>query len=261
MVETTTSSVFDKEEDHLSNQAEAFDMMAPMFCKSDMLPPDTGAVVQHIAETFLSEVVERAQDKRNIRILDIGCGAGVLWRFFVNAAKEMGDDDDDSSIIETFHITGVDVSPQMIEFGKEHAANVLKDADMGDKYSIDCVADDFCRYVREAKQEGTYDGVIANSCFANFFDIPQSVESMTASLTEGGIFCVAHPVGSEFVQGLHDFNPKVTPHLMPTEEQYDTMTSKHPLTRINFHESLEWSPEGGKSRQLPLYYASSVKSS
>ena len=252
--------MFETEGDHLSNQAEAFDMMAPMFSRSDGLPPDTAAVVNHIAVTFLQEVVEVRQNgaimrgeepPTKIRLLDIGCGAGVLFRFMMIEANNLGID---------LHITGVDVSEKMIEAGKGHALNVLKDnvigAGGGDQqqyHSIECVADDFVNYLTE-KDDSIYDGVIANSCFANFYDSDASMKAMAQSICEDGIVCVAHPVGSEFVQGLHDFNPKVTPHLMPTMKQYDDLTQPYPLTSLSFQETLEWN-----NQTLPLYYASSVK--
>jgi 2-polyprenyl-3-methyl-5-hydroxy-6-metoxy-1,4-benzoquinol methylase len=251
-----TTSLFEEEEDHLSNQAEAFDMMAPMFSRSDGLPPDTAAVVNHIAVTFLREVVEIRQNgaimrgeapPTKFRLLDIGCGAGVLFRFLMIEAQNLGID---------LHVDGVDVSEKMIDFGKGHALNVLKD--MGDEqdHSIDCYAEDFVKHLQG--KDSTYDGVIANSCFANFYDTDASVRAMTQSICEDGIVCVAHPVGSAFVEGLHEFNPKVTPHLMPTPEQYDEITKPYPLTRITFQDELKWGEEA-KEQTLPLYYASSVK--
>ena len=247
---TATSSLFEKEEDHIVNQAEAFDMMAPMFSRSDGLPDDTAAVVNHIAVTFLREVVEcrrkgaaeRGEEvPTRFRVLDIGCGAGVLFRFLLNEANSLG---------INLHITGVDVSEKMIDFGKGHAINVL--GDVGNQHSIECFADDFIKHVNG--REGTFDGAIANSCFANFFDINASIKAMNDGVCEDGIVCVAHPVGSEFVEGLHRLNPKVTPHLMPTESEWEDLTSEHPLQKINFHETLEWNKQA-----LPLYYVSSVK--
>jgi SAM-dependent methyltransferase len=271
-----STSAFEKEDDHLTNQSEAFDMMAPMFSRSDGLPPDTAAVVNHIAVTFLHEVVEVRQNgaimrgeepPTKFRLLDIGCGAGVLFRFLMIEANNLGID---------LHITGVDVSEKMIEFGKGHALNVLKDnninvgdggediifvgdggKDQQQQHSIDCYADDFVKYLKylqEKEDSLLFDGVIANSCFANFYDIDASIQAMTQSICEDGVLCVAHPVGSEFVQGLHTFNPKVTPHLMPTPEQYDDLTKPYPLTRITFEDELEW-----EGQTLPLYYITSVK--
>jgi SAM-dependent methyltransferase len=241
---------FENEGDHLKNQAAAFDGMATMFSRSDGLPEDTAAVVDHIAITFLREIVETrrqgAKDRgeevpTKFRLLDIGCGAGVLVRFFLNEANKMG---------VTLDIVGVDVSDQMITFGKGHATNVLKD--VGTQHSIDMVCDDFIKYLEG--EDGDFDGVIANSCFANFFDTNASIKAMTDGIREDGIVCVAHPVGSAFVQGLHEMNPLVTPHLMPTESEFSEMTSPYSLKIQKFYEKLEW-----KQRKLPLYYASAVK--
>jgi hypothetical protein len=114
--------------------------------------------------------------------------------------------------------------------------------------------DDFINFLDG--NDGQFDGAIANSCFANFFDTNAAIKSMTDGIREDGILCVAHPVGSEFVQGLHDMNPLVTPHLMPTESEFAEMTSPYPLKNLEFYEHMEYND---MKRPRPLYYASAVK--
>ena len=249
-MEPVVFTPFDNEADHLKNQAEAFDGMAPMFSRSDGLPPDTAAVVDHIACKFLQEIVESRkagaakrgeEEPTSFRILDIGCGAGVLLRFFMNEANKMG---------ISLEVVGLDVSEQMIEFGKGHALNVL--SDVGDQHKIEMVCDDFIAYL-DGKDE-SFDGVIANSCFANFFDTSVAIKSMTDGCREDGIVCVAHPVGSEFVKGLNTMNPLVTPHLMPTESEFADLVAPNPLKTQEFYEQIEWN-----DMKLPLYYASAAK--
>jgi hypothetical protein len=77
---------------------------------------------------------------------------------------------------------------------------------------------------------------------------------MTDGVRKDGIVSVAHPVGSEFVRGLHEMNPLVTPHLMPTKSEFAELTSPQPLKTLEFYEEMEWN-----ERKLPLYYASAVK--
>jgi SAM-dependent methyltransferase len=247
-MESSSAVQFETEEEHLTNQADAFDMMAPMFSRSDGLPPDTAAVVNHIAVLFLDQVVENAkaaalkagkEPPTAFRVLDIGCGAGVLFRFLMDHANKLG---------ISLHITGVDVSARMAMFGKGHACNVLGSA--GEQHSIDVIADDFVKYLQD--KDELYNGVIANSCFANFWDIQGSIEAMTKGVTTGGMVVVAHPVGAEFVRGLHNLNPKVTPHLMPTKSEFEQLTLG--LKMLDYQEELEWD-----GRALPLYYASAVK--
>jgi SAM-dependent methyltransferase len=150
---------FEKEEDHLKNQAAAFDGMAHMFSRSDGLPNDIAAVVDHIAVKFLHDIVENRrkgaadlgeEEPSSFKLLDIGCGAGVLLRFFLNEANKMG---------ISLDVVGVDVSEQMITFGTGHALNVLED--VGSQHSIEMVCDDFIKYLDG--RDGEFDGAIAVS--------------------------------------------------------------------------------------------------
>ena len=238
-------NAFDTEKDHLTNQAQAFDGMAPMFANSDALPPEMVGVYKEMASRFLGQVIESRKDQADqspaqYRLLDIGCGAGVLFRFLLEEANKRG---------VSLHITGVDVSQRMISLGLGHAKRVL--GDVGEHHSIDMVADDFCRYLQGHSQQ--FDGAIANSCFANFWDPDGAIEAMAAGLKPGGVLCVAHPVGSDFVRGLNEFNPHVTPHLMPTETEFEKMTCS--LKILDFSQELQLSD----TMTVPWYYASAAK--
>ena len=351
----------EKEKLHLINQANAFDGMVTMFSRCDNLPLDISHVVNHIATTFLHEIINNSnnnntnQQRRRRRqnsqtnshinsnsinsssdnnnnnnntdqnsvykILDIGCGCGVLFRYLLNEANKLNG--------VTLHIVGVDVSKEMIEYGKLHAANVLNDVNNNNErrktqqqqqqqqhdgngqqhdehedhehHTIDMIADDFIHYLDSTSSYGTFDGVIANSCFANFFDIEKSFTAMVNSVknncnnnnsddsgssdnddSSGGIICIAHPIGTDFVKGLNTMNPYVTPHLMPNEIEYNelllkssmmastTTTTKTTLTKLNFHESIEYTiptttsttkttTTETKRKILPMYYASAIK--
>jgi hypothetical protein len=81
---------------------------------------------------------------------------------------------------------------------------------------------------------------------------------MTADGVREGIVSAAHPVGSEFVGGLHEMNPLlVTPHrLMPTKSEFAGLMSSQPLKTLEFYKEMEW-----KEWKRPLYYTSAVRKS
>lgn len=230
---------FETEQEHILHQAQTFDVMAGLFSNIDFLPPEAVAVYQNFASRFLKQVMASSRDS-SLKIVDVGCGAGVLFKFLLEAANEMH---------VSLHITGVDLSKQMVINGRVYAESVLQEFP---NHSIDVFADDACRFLHQ--RPGEFDGVIANSCFANFWDQLGCIEAMTTGLKDGGVLVVAHPVGSRFVAGLHADNPNVTPHLMPTNAEFIEMTSSFPLTVLDFDERLKFADQ-----TIPMYYASAAK--
>lgn len=236
---------FSNEVEHIVHQAKTFDNMAGLFSNTNFLPPEAVTVYKDFSSRFLDEMMTHRKSPpldEPYRVMDIGCGAGVLFKFLLDAANEQG---------VSMHITGVDLSKVMIQNGLVHAQQVL--AEIDGEHSIDAYADDACRHLRG--KAGEFDGVIANSCFANFWDQLDCIDAMTTGLRQGGIVVVAHPVGSRFVAGLNADNPNVTPHLMPTESEFAEMTSSVPLQVLEFAESLDMAPD----QTVPMYYASAVK--
>jgi SAM-dependent methyltransferase len=235
---------FTNEVEHIVHQAQTFDNMAGLFSNTNFLPPEAVAVYQNFSSRFLDEIMTSRQNPPNepYRVIDIGCGAGVLFKFLLDAANDRG---------VSMHITGVDLSKVMIQNGRAHAQQVL--AAVEGSHSIDAYADDACRHLRG--KPGEFDGAIANSCFANFWNQTDCIDAMTTGLRDGGILVVAHPVGSRFVAGLNTDNPNVTPHLMPTNSEFKEMTSSFPLKVLDFAESFEMM----SGQTVPMYYVSAVK--
>jgi riboflavin kinase len=77
-------------------------------------------------------------------------------------------------------------------------------------HSIQLVTSDIVEFCESADSRA-YDGVILNACFGNFYDPGALLKALP-----GGVIAISHPLGGAFVQQLHDQDPKMVPHVLPT---------------------------------------------
>jgi SAM-dependent methyltransferase len=192
---------------HLDHQQKVFDTMSSTFYQMEEDEQRVQPVLKHVTKRAIQQMMEsiqEGQDKRKTttqgnhnattlqgggqvyQLLDVGCGTGSLFPHLLQAAK-------DAKI--RFHLTGVDLSPKMIEYATIHAENLLDDFPSG--FQFDFEAMDFVQMVMGSsgydcggddglvtgydnnkgpvddttmKHRGKYDAVLFNSCFGNFFD-------------------------------------------------------------------------------------------
>jgi len=140
---------------YLQHQQQVFDEMSDFFASDDATPPEVVPVMQHLAHCIL----KRFQDQP-ARLMDVGCGTGALFPFYLEAAKDLN---------ITLDITGVDLSPKMASLARHRADNLVSD---DNERSITVVDGDFVELMQgdENEYRDSYDAVVANACFANFFD-------------------------------------------------------------------------------------------
>jgi riboflavin kinase len=275
-VAATKEKVFQSATEHVQHQQVVFDELSTWFAHhGSHVPENLVAVYQHLASKIISSslvvaVQNRATDDENeekqtvVRILDVGTGTGVLYAFLLQAANENN---------VTLHITGVDLSPRMIELARENAQQALLQEEH-QHHAIDPVQANVLEYHLPAttdkdKDETTspcrllYDAVIINACFGNFFD-PRAVLqhlSSSALLSNSGSIFVTHPLGSAFVQQLHESDPLTVPHLLPNsvqEWQADyLLPGQVPLTIQKFCNANITIPNSRQDDEtsIPFYYS------
>jgi len=252
------SNITDKEtEFHLNHQREVFDEMSTFFNSEEATPEDVKPLLQFIAKRALSEMIGCGESVENcvnaslrekmlrnrktgkFSVLDIGCGTGALFPFYLEAADELGIELD---------IVGLDLSEKMVKCANENAREMIKE---NKKHSIQCQVGDFvefvtggkvcretfvgfeCRRINEDFEEN-FDAVVINALFGNFIDPNSVVAAAATSLKVGGVFVISHPLGSDFVQKLNNDNPLMVPNLLPTRYQQEVLEQYQPLTRLNF---------------------------
>ena len=142
------------EQAHLQHQQVVFDEMADVFARDDATPASIVPVMRYVAYSILKRAKHTVT-----RLLDIGCGTGALFPFYLQAADDLN---------VTLDLYGVDLSPKMTALAETRANRILT---KNPKHSITVITDDFVSLMQNDKQHvERYDAVVANACFANFFD-------------------------------------------------------------------------------------------
>ena len=221
----TSTSVTTTESQFTKHQARVFDEMASFFASDDAIPDDVIPVLEDMTAAMMSRVqtlrtqtaaqnaasrparahATATYDQNVYRILDVGCGTGALFAFYLQAAEAQD---------MTLQIHGLDLAPNMVVNAQEHAAKVLSQLKSDRQHSIVVEVGDIGNWKPPSQQD--YDLVVANACFGNFWDPAQALQQMTQTLRHGGLLCIAHPLGSPFVQHLHDEDATTVPHVLPT---------------------------------------------
>ena len=188
---------------HLDHQSEAFDSMADFFNSEEANKTPDGEdvrpLLRQITRRALRTCIEsRAEGRRSrgesdaptveeefsaqdikeqimyiggtdLKIVDVGCGSGALFEYYLEAAEAFG---------VCLDLTAFDLSANMAQNAKVHAAGLLAENGKfgGNGHRIHIVNGDFISAVlnrgedgQQSKYFGSYDAVIINACFGNFF--------------------------------------------------------------------------------------------
>ncbi|MBX9880105.1 MAG: class I SAM-dependent methyltransferase [Candidatus Obscuribacterales bacterium] len=170
---------------HDSMQSDYFNERVNFFCQP--IPKDI--------QERTREIVGTANLSGQSWVLDVGCGVGVLFGHFLEAG-----------VLEE-HITGCDLSSEMLKSAKERYRHA--------KYFQGDIIDFPANLPH-------FDAIFFNACFGNIFDQKAALQKAAALLKPEGVIVISHPLGSKFVEQLHENEPHIVPHLLPDKE---TLTS------------------------------------
>lgn len=165
---------------HDDEQSQYFNERVNFFCQP---------IPEEITERT-RKIVATANLKPESWVLDVGCGTGVLFAHFL------------ASGVRQENITGCDLSSEMLKLAKERYPHA--------KYFQGDIIDFPANLPH-------FDAVIFNACFGNIFDQKSALQKALALLKPNGTVVISHPLGAKFVQGLHENEPHIVPHLLPTE--------------------------------------------
>ncbi|CAB9500210.1 Riboflavin kinase [Seminavis robusta] len=228
---TTSATSATTESEHLDHQSRVFDELSTFFASEEAIPPDVVPILHKMTDSMIDQVIHLRQQGHALNqasrparanqnatytenffhILDVGCGSGALFDFYMQAA-------DKKDI--TLHIQGLDLAPKMIENAKVYAEALLDDNDDDNQqHSISVQLGDISHWVptnNNKDEPQKFDLVVANACFGNFWDQQQALKQMSDCLRVDGLLCITHPLGSDFVQQLRQEDAMMVPNLLPT---------------------------------------------
>lgn len=192
-------------EQHNKLQVEYFDQRADMFQQA--IPEDIQERTAYIVRT--------AGVNADSRILDVGTGTGVLIGHFLAAGAKQS------------NIVGVDLSERMLSLARQHFHDVF--FWNGDVMSV---------FLKQSSPKlpshiSEFDFVFFNACFANMHDRKATLQHIRELLAPGGKVVISHPA-PEFVDWLHNSDPEIVPHLLPTRDEASNWAKELGFELVHF---------------------------
>lgn len=140
------------------------------------------AVIEKILD---NTVVEKCMD-----ILDVACGTGVMFEYYLKRGAAS--------------VTGIDISPKMVEIATEKFKNEPK---------IQVI----CGDVEEFEFNQKFDRIIVYNAFPHFPDPERLIKTLSGLLKENGRLTVAHGAGKKIIDECHKAAKAVSNKLMSAE--------------------------------------------
>lgn len=169
-------------DEHLRYQRQFFDKNVHFFTRP--IPEDV--------EERTALIVAAANLTSDSRVLDVGTGTGVLLKYFLQAG------------VKPENIVACDLSEQMMDEAKARYGGV--------NFVLGCVTE-------LPASTGPFDAIFFNACFANLFDPKGTLGHVRDLLKSEGRIIISQPIGRQFVEQLHHYEPQLVPHHLPTGEE------------------------------------------
>jgi ubiquinone/menaquinone biosynthesis C-methylase UbiE len=189
-----------RKDEHRQYQRQFFDKNVHFFTRP--IPEDV--------EERTALIVEAADLNAGSHILDVGTGTGYLLKFFLQAGVKPG------------NIVACDLSEQMMAEAKIRYAGIT--------FFLGCVTE-------LPPSFDQFDAIFFNACFANLFDPKGTLGHVRQYLKPGGRIIISQPVGRQFVEQLHHYEPQLVPHHLPTGDELNAWCEDFELKVSQFHDA------------------------
>lgn len=134
------------------------------------------------ASEILEKIADIAGISENLSVLDVGCGTGVMFPFYLKRNVKS--------------LTAVDVSEEMLRIAQKKFPGE----------SISFVQSDIVNF-DDGKR---YDCVITHNAFPHFLRQREATEKLKALTSPGGTLTVAHSISRENVLKCHENIPDIS---------------------------------------------------
>ena len=121
---------------------------------------------------IINTILDNAGIKENISVLDVGCGTGVLFPFYLERGA---------------NITAIDLSPEMVKVAKSKFPQV----------------DIICSDAEEISFDKTFDCIMIYNAFPHFPNPLMLIENLSKYLNVGGRFTISHGLSKKELDEIH----------------------------------------------------------
>ena len=142
-------------------------------------------------DAIIGRILDNAEVGPDMDILDVACGTGVMFDYYVNR--------------NAASVTGIDISPEMAKIAAA-------------KYEGDPRIQVICGDVEEYKFDRKFDRIVVYNAFPHFPYPKRLIKTLAKLLKEDGRLTVAHGMSREAIDGHHSgAASKVSNGLMSAE--------------------------------------------
>ena len=122
---------------------------------------------------IINTILDNANVCENIDVLDVGCGTGVLFPFYLERNVKS--------------ITAVDLSPEMVKIAKAKFPQ----------------ADVICGDAETISFDKQFDVIMIYNAFPHFPEPQKLIENLAKYLKDGGRICIAHGLSKSELDEIH----------------------------------------------------------
>ena len=143
-------------------------------------------------------ILDRASVSAGDRVLDVGCGTGRLFPYYLRR--------------KVSSLTGIDVSPKMIEIAKRKFPE-----------GITLI----CADAQEYGFEERFDRIVVYNAFPHFPDPEKMICSLAEHLNKGGTLTIAHGQSREEINRRHSMMHSDVSHVLMSAEELSRIFSAY----------------------------------
>lgn len=138
---------------------------------------------------IIDAILNNAEVKENINILDVGCGTGVLFPYYLERNVKS--------------ITAVDLSPEMVKIAKNKfpQANVI------------------CGDAENITFDNQFDVIMIYNAFPHFPNPNALIENLSNALKTGGRLSIAHGMSKKELDEVHKKSAGKVSNILPECEE------------------------------------------
>ena len=149
-------------------------------------------------EEKVERVVALSQIKKGMKVLDVGCGTGIMDNALIKAVGEVG------------FVKAIDISEGMLSVAKR-------------KYNFDNLVFEVGNIETFDEERESYDTVICNNVFPHFVNVDRVLKNISGLLKPGGVFTVSHLSGRDAVNKIHSDSECFKEDKVPVPEKWIEM--------------------------------------
>ena len=150
------------------------------------------------SDAIIGIILDNAQVGEDMDILDVACGTGVMFDYYLQRGASS--------------VTGIDISPAMAQIARE-------------KYAAEPRVQVICGDVEEYAFDRKFDRIVVYNAFPHFPDPAGLIATLAGLLKEGGHLTIAHGMSREAIDGHHKgAASKVSNGLMSAESLKELFT-------------------------------------